>query len=269
MSAVIRDVDASPIAWREAGSGDAVLFLHGVGGSRTAWDPQLHALGDRHRCIAWDMPGYGASGPGPEPLTFPALADAAAGLLDRLEIASAHIAGLSMGGMIGLHAALRHPERVRSLTLIDSSPAFGLDGTTTAEAWIDERLEPLRRGQTPADIAPALMRAVTAPGTAEPVIAEAAAAMARISPDGFAAGVRCLTTHDLRDRLGDVLAPALVVCGALDRETPPEYSRFIAERIPGARLELVAGAGHLANLEQPQAVNALLEAFLAHVEVPA
>jgi 3-oxoadipate enol-lactonase len=269
MPAVIRDVDADPVAWREAGSGDCVLFLHGVGGSRTAWDPQLRALGDRYRCIAWDMPGYGASAPAPEPPTFPALADAVAGLLDRLDIASAHLAGLSMGGMVAMHAALRHPERVRSLTLIDSSPAFGLDGTTTAEDWIDQRLEPLRNGLAPADIAPALMRAVTAPGTAEPVIAEAAAAMARISPDGFAAGVRCLTTHDLRDRLGEIRAPALVVCGELDRETPPAYSRFIAERIGGARLELVAGAGHLANLERPEAVNTLLATFIARVQVPA
>jgi 3-oxoadipate enol-lactonase len=113
------------------------------------------------------------------------------------------------------------------------------------------------------------MRAVTAPGTSEHVIAEAASAMARIDADGFAAGVRCLTTHDVRTRLAEIRAPALVVCGELDRETPPAYSRFIADGIGSAELAIVPRAGHLANLEQPQAVNELLASFLHRIEVAA
>jgi pimeloyl-ACP methyl ester carboxylesterase len=256
-----RDVDAAPVAWREAGAGDAILFLHGVGGSRTAWEPQLRDLSDRYRCVAWDMPGYGASAPAGE-LTFPGLADAAAHLLDAIGEPAAHVAGLSMGGMVAQHLALGHPARVRSLTLIDSSPAFGLDGTSRPEEWIALRLAPLDGGETPASLAPGLMRSVAAPGASDAALTEAAAAMARISPAGFAAGVRCLTTHDLRHRLHAIAAPTLVVCGEHDAETPPAYSRFLADAIGGARLALVPGAGHLSNLERPDVVNALLAGFL-------
>ncbi len=257
------DVNAPPIAWRESGAGDAVVFLHGVGGSRTAWEPQLAGLSGDHRCIAWDMPGYGASPPLPEPMTFPALARAVTRLLDAVEAPAAHLVGLSMGGMVALHAALDHPGRVRSLVLIDSSPAFALDGSTTAEQWVDERLEPLRRGLTPAGIAPGLLASVMAPDAPASVIDEAAAAMARVSAEALAAGLRCLTTHDVRDRLALVGVPALVLCGELDRETPPAYSSYLADRIPDATLALIEGAGHIANLERPAEVNRLLARFLA------
>ena len=78
------DIDQGPIAWREAGKGEAVVLLHGLGGSRTAWRSQLDGLSTRHRVVAWDLPGYGASAPLDGPLTFPALADAVARLLDAL-----------------------------------------------------------------------------------------------------------------------------------------------------------------------------------------
>ncbi|MBC8196032.1 MAG: alpha/beta fold hydrolase [Acidimicrobiia bacterium] len=257
------DVDQTPIAWREAGSGDVVLFLHGLGGSRMAWEPQLRFLGRSRRCVAWDMPGYGRSQPGTDPLTFTYLADSAASLLDTLGADRASVVGISMGGMIALHLALRHPNRVTSLVLLDSSPAFGLDGTTDAGEWANLRLEPLAMGRTPADIAPAVLRSVAGPQAPDPVIDEAVAAMARISSSGLAAAVRCLPSHDVRDRLADIPCPTLVAVGDLDTETPPAYSRWLADGIPGARYEEIPGAGHLSNLESPNEVNSLVAGFLS------
>ena len=141
---MIIDVDETPIAWREAGEGAPVLFLHGLGMTRTGWDAQLEALAEGYRCVAWDMPGYGVSEPLVE-FSLAAAADSAAMLIDRLG-GSAHVVGLSMGGMIALQLALRHPECVRSLSLIDTSPAFGLDGTDPA-AWRAARLAPLEAGE--------------------------------------------------------------------------------------------------------------------------
>ena len=250
------DHDASPTAWREAGSGPVALFLHGLGGSRTAWEPQLAALGDVRRCVAWDMPGYGASTGSPD--SFAAVAAAAADLARRLSPDPVDVVGLSLGGMVAQHLALDHPDVVRSLVLLDTSPAFGLDGVTTEQAWLDSRLKPLADGATPADMAPAVIAAITGPGATDAQRAEAVAAMARIPSDALRAASRMLVTHDTRGDLPRVGCPTLVAVDEHDDETPREYAEVIAGLVPGARLEVVPGAGHLANLEQPDAVNALL-----------
>ena len=149
------------IAWREAGDGPPVLFLHGLGGTRFAWEPQLEGLSDRYRCIAWDMPGYGDSDPLPE-LTFPAIADAIAMLLDQLDIERTHIVGLSFGGQQAIHFALRHADRLDRLVLADTSHRFGDDGTDPEE-WKRLRLDALDAGLTPADIAESVIDSIVAP----------------------------------------------------------------------------------------------------------
>jgi len=258
------DVD-EPIAWRQAGPADGqhVALLHGLGGSRTAWRPQLEALAAAgYRAAAWDMPGYGASKP-IEPLTFEVLADAVGRWLDALGAASAHLVGLSLGGMIAQHVALRMPDRVRSLTLLDSSPAFGFDGATSAAEWLEQRLRPLAAGETPATIAPAVLRPIMADAAGSNVLDEAIASMARIPSNGLAAAVRCLVTHDLRGRLHEIATPTLVIVGEHDHETPLSYSAYLAGEIAEARLAVVPGAGHIANLEQPDEVNRLLLEFLS------
>ena len=250
------DHDAAPTAWREAGSGPVALFLHGLGGSRTAWEPQLAGLADVRRCVAWDMPGYGASAGGPD--SFATVADAAADLARRLSDGPVDVVGLSLGGMVAQHLALRHPDVVRTLALLDTSPAFGLDGVTTEQGWLDARLSPLAAGATPADMAPAVIGAIVGPQATDAQRAEAVAAMARVPADALRAACRMLVTHDTRADLPRIACPTLVAVGEHDDETPVEYAKTIAALVPGARLEVVPGAGHLANLEQPAAVNALL-----------
>ena len=255
------DVDGRPVAWREAGDGPVVVFLHGLGGSRTAWDPQLAALATDFRCVAWDLPGYGASPPPGRPLTFPALADAVAGLLDALGVEQAPLVGLSLGGMVALHTALTHPDRIGGLVLVDTSPAFGLDGTDPGE-WRAARRAPLDAGLTPGDFAEDVLRSVAGPEFDGPPLDRAVAAMARIPADGLRAVIDLLPSHDVRDRLGEITAPTLVLVGEHDAETPLAYSHALADGIPGARLEIVGGAGHLTPAEAPEAVNRLLARFL-------
>jgi 3-oxoadipate enol-lactonase len=242
---VLRDVDDAPIAWREAGEGPLVLFLHGLGATRTSWDAQLAELADDYRCVAWDLPGYGRSEPLVD-LSLEAAADAAAALIDRLG-GSAHIVGLSMGGMIGMHLALRHPTVVRSLAIVDSSPAFGMDGTDPEE-WRAARLAPLDAGAQVPDFAEPVLRGIMGPNVSDEAVAAA------------------VPGHDVRARLGEITAPTLVVVGELDEETPPAYSEAIAAGIPGARLEVIAGAGHYTSFEAPDALNALLRDHLDMVE---
>jgi pimeloyl-ACP methyl ester carboxylesterase len=253
------DRDDAPVAWREAGDAalPVALFLHGLGGSRIAWEPQLTALSGVRRCVAWDAPGYGASKPGPEPLTFDALADAAAGLLDRLEAETADVVGMSFGGMIAQYLALRHPGRVRTLALISTSPKFGLDGTQPEE-WRAARLAPLDAGVEPKDMTRGVLTSLAAPGAEPAAVDSAVRAMARVPATGLRAAIDCLVTHDTRGRLKDIHGPTLVMVGERDAETPVAYASALAAGIPGARLTVIPGAGHLLNVEAPDAVNAAL-----------
>lgn len=266
MSTTIVDLDAPRLATREAGSGEpAVVFLHGLGGSRIAWEEQLSGLGGGRRLIAWDQPGYGASRPLDGPMTFTGLADAVAELLDERALDSVHLVGLSFGGMIAQYVALAHADRVRSLALLSTSPAFGLDGTSPQE-WLSARMAGLETAGSPARAADAVLRGVAGPHIDDAAFARQRAAMARIPADGLRAAISCLITHDTRARLHEITAPTLVLSGALDAETPPTYGRALAEAIPGASFHLIAGAGHLLGAEAPEEVNRLLIDHFDHVE---
>ena len=259
-----QDVDAQPVAWREGGSGPLVLFLGGLGQTRTAFDHQIRALRDDYRCVVWDMPGYGASAP-VDQLTYPFLADSAAALIGTLGEASAHVVGLSMGGQIAMHLTLRHPERVRSLSLLDTSPAFGLNGTDPEE-WKAQRLGAFDAGETTLTIAEPVHRMLMGPDVSDAAVAEAVASMSRITTPAFRIAVECLTTHDVSARLGEIAVPTIVLNGDLDEETPVSYAEAIVAGIPGATLQIIAGAGHITNLETPDVVNAALRAHLGAVE---
>ena len=258
-----RDVDAAPVAWREAGEGPVVLYLHGLGMTRTGWDAQLEGLADAYRGVAWDLPGYGASAP-LDALSLEAAADSAAALVELLG-GSAHIVGMSMGGMIALQLALRHPACVRSLALVDTSPAFGLDGTDP-DAWRAARLAPLDAGAQIEDFAEPVLRGVMAPDPDPGAVATAVASMLRVPIAGLRQSIAALPAHDVRARLGEIAAPTLVVVGELDEETPPSYAEALAAGIPGARLAVIPGAGHLTPFEAPDALTALLRGHLDAVE---
>ena len=253
------DVDG-PLAWREQGRGAPVVFLHGLGGSRTSWEPQLAGLSDAFRCIAWDMPGYGASAP-VEPLTFATIADSVARLLDAALVERAHLVGESFGGMHALHVAAHHPDRVARLVLANTSPAFGLDGTDP-DAWRAARLASLDAGRTPADIAEDVLTSIAGPALSGDALTMRAAAFARIPAAGLRAAIECLPAHDVRERLGAIAAPALVVAGGLDTETPVAYSRILADGLQNAELIVLDGVGHLAASEVPLAFNRLVRDFL-------
>ncbi len=254
------------LAWREAGPlGDntaslPILFLHGLGGSRIAWDAQLVGLGHDYRCIAWDMPGYGESDP-LTPLTFPAIAAEACRLLDLLEIERAHIVGLSFGGQQALYLALNHPERVAHLVLADTSSEFGADGTDVEE-WKQLRLASLDAGKTPADLAETIIDGITEADFAGPERDLAIAAFRRIPSSGLRAAVHCLPTNDARPRLGEINAKTLIIIGEHDQETPLAYSEILRNEIADAELRIIAGIGHLTPSEGPVTFNQLLTNFL-------
>lgn len=252
----------SPTAWRECGAPDApaVLFLHGLGGTRKAWGPQLRSLSSHFRCVAWDMPGYGASQAEPA-LTYEAIAARVVQLLDELQLDQVDLVGLSFGGMHALHTALRHPERVRRMVLLDTSPAFGMNGTR-AEDWMAARLEPIDAGMTPGDIAPGVLDAIAGRPLDPEIRAELIEAFEDIPSDGFRAAVQCLPHNDLRADLHRIGHASLVLVGEIDEETPVEYAAVLADGLPNADLHVLPGIGHLSPSEAPDDVNEHIRSFL-------
>ncbi len=253
------DVDASPITWREAGPDQATadtpvaVLLHGLGGSRIGWEPQLAALSTTHRVIAWEAPGYGGSDPVAS-CTFDAYVDALAGFLDIVSPdAPVDLVGMSFGGMIAQYAAARFPQRIRTLTLLCTSPKFGLDGTDPDE-WRAHRLSGLEAAGSPSAVAPAILASLVGAGN-EHVLPEAIVAMDRVPLRGLLDSLRTIVTHDSRSILPTIEIPTLVLVGSIDEETPPAYGQAIVDLMPNARLCVIDDAGHLLNLEAAEAVS--------------
>lgn len=260
----IKDVDGEEIGWREAGAGEPVIFLHAMVTSRSGWDLQIRALAPHFRCIAWDMPGYGKSRPLPADASMEtAIKTLLHFVTGVLGYESAHFVGLSVGGMMLQHLAARHPERVRSIALLDCSPKFGFSGGSSGaefEAWAADRLD----NQPQAQFCEDMVRAIVAPDAPEAAVEAAMAAMGRASRAGLDLTTRLIARHDALELLPHIGCPTLVMAGEHDRETPPAYAWEIARRIQGANLTIIPNAGHISNLEAPEAVSARLRVFLEH-----
>ncbi len=264
----VRDVVAKGHSWREAGDPQAmtVVFLHGLGGSRLSWEPQLANLSQSYRCVAWDLPGYGHAAPLPcASVGFTDLAAAVVALLDELDVEQVHLVGISFGGMIAQYVAAWYPTRVRSLALLATSPAFGLDGTSP-DAWRAARIAPLDEGQEPIEFSDKVLRAIAGPNVSDEALAGQQLAMAEVSGSELRRSIDCLVTHDSRPLLGQISAPTICIVGALDTETPPAYADALAAGITGAHCVVLPRAGHLINVEDPVGVNDALIAHFARAE---
>jgi pimeloyl-ACP methyl ester carboxylesterase len=238
-----------------------VVLLHGIGGA--AWGPTLPAL-EPAPVLDWPLPGYGGA-PLLAKASFPAWAAALRDRLDAERIPRADVLGHSVGGMLAQEFALAFPERVRSLVLYGTTPAFGGRDPAFAEAFLKERLAPLDAGRGMAGLAAEMMPAMLGPDAPAEAAPAAIAAMAAVPEAAYRATVRCLTTFNRRDDTGRIAAPTLLVAGERDPLAPPRTMERMRGAIRGARLVVLPGAGHLAHLEFPDAFNAAVRDFLRSV----
>ncbi len=250
------------IAYDRVGEGPVVVFLHGIGGNRTNWRRQLQAFGNRFSAVAWDARGYGDSDDPPAPLRFRDYADDLHRLLDHLGADRAHLVGMSMGGMILQDFVGRHPERVATLGLIDTSAGFGRAPENVTREFLARRLAPLEAGLRPVDLAPGLVDALVSPRASPQIREELVASLAALRVGPYKQALHAIVTTDFRSVLPRIAAPTLIVVGAEDGVTPPHESDFLCAQIPGAEKIVLPGIGHLTNLEAPDAFNAAVGAFL-------
>lgn len=245
----------------DTGSGPAIIFLHGIGGNAGNWQPQIDMLSARYRCIAWNAPGYADSPALPE-MTFPALADSLARLMDHLGLEKAVICGLSMGGYVAQEFLALHPERVRAAILMCTSAAFGKPGGDFQQKFLAARLKPMDEGRTPADIAPTLAAGMVGPNAGPEVGRALTESMSMISPETYRQALNCLVTFDRREAVKEIAVPTCLIAGEADTTAPATVMERMAARIPGSRFDVIGGAGHIANLEAPEETCRLISTFM-------
>jgi 3-oxoadipate enol-lactonase len=247
--AVVEGPDDAPV----------LVLSNSLGADLAMWDPQLPALSERFRVVRYDTRGHGRSPVPAGDSTIDDLADDVVALLDRLGVATAHVAGLSIGGMTALRLAVREPQRVATLAVLCSSAYPGNE-----QSWRD-RAHTVRTQGTGA-LADAVVGRWFTPGyaAAHPdLVARMRATIAGTPAQGYASCCAAIAGMDQRADLASVTAPTLVVSGAEDPALTPDHQQLIAEGIPGARLLTVSPGAHLANIEQADQVT---DALITHVE---
>ncbi|MFF7371377.1 bifunctional 3-oxoadipate enol-lactonase/4-carboxymuconolactone decarboxylase PcaDC [Streptomyces tricolor] len=232
----------------------ALLLGPSLGTSLALWDEVAPELSAGHRVVRWDLPGHGGSAadlirPG---ATVGDLAALVLELADALGVDRFAYAGVSLGGAVGLHLAVHHPERLTSLAVLCSSAHFG------GEAPWRERADRVRREGLDGLAESADGRWFT-PGFSVPRLVRD---HREADPAAYAACCDALAAFDLRDRLGHITVPTLLVAGRQDPATPPAHLREIADAVPAATLVELPGASHLAPAQCPREVLAALRAQL-------
>lgn len=253
------DRGAIGVAERGGGGRLPILFLHGVGSTKSVWEPQLAYFGANRRALAFDYPGYGESDQrAGESHDMFALAMVEA--LDALGIERAHICGLSLGGVVAIAVHQQAPGRCASLILADSFARHPegreiYERSVTASRGLGMRALAQAR-------APSLLGSAASDALREGIVAD----MAGIDPSAYRQGAAAVWLADQRDRLSSIAVPTLVLVGDEDRITPPSLSQELAAGIAGARMEIIHQSGHLANLEQPDDFNRIVDEFLSECE---
>jgi 3-oxoadipate enol-lactonase len=232
----------------------ALVFLNSLGSTLAMWEPQMDEIAARFRVVRYDIRGHGGS-PVPEgPYALADLGGDVIALLDRLGIERAHLCGVSLGGMTSMWLGIHAPERIDRLVLCCTSAKLG-----PPEMW-SQRAALVRAEGTAAVADAGVTRWITPSFAARnPDFARRLRAMIAATPaEGYASACAAIEHMDLTDELASITAPTFVIAGAEDPSTPPDHGARIAARIPGARMAVVPDSAHLANLQQPDVVNALI-----------
>jgi len=248
-----------------------VLFLHGIGGGRSNWLPQLAAVAQHAHAAALHLRGYGDSALGPSQSTVDDYCADILRIMETLGASRLILCGLSYGSWIATSFAMRHPEKLAGLVLSGGCTGLSEAGLEEREGFRQSRQVPLDQGKTPADFAPAVVNVLAGRDAGDDVRQQLFDSMAAIPSATYRDALNCFTNPPERFDFSELTMPVLMMTGEHDRLAPPTEIRGIANRIaetaPNAsvRFEVIAGVGHVCNVERPEAYNAVLTEFLSEV----
>jgi 3-oxoadipate enol-lactonase len=266
------DLNGTPIAYEDSGppvdspEAPTIVFGHGLLFSGRMFRPQIEALSSHYRCVTIDWRGQGDSPPARTgDYEMDTLFNDAVALIEHLGVAPVHYVGLSMGGFVGQRIGARRPDLLRSLTLLDTSP----DREPVRSAVEDIAMATWYRyfgiGPLKAPVAKMMFGPTfRAEPKNRPVIDEFIARLQRLDRAGLRRAIMAVATRKpVYAELARIAVPTQVITGADDVPTPPAKARRIAERIAGAKLEILPDCGHSATVEQPEIVTGLIREFVA------
>ena len=247
-------VDPAPrLAVSVAGEGPLLLFLHGIRGNRRNWFPQLEVFsGQGFTAAAWDARGYGESDDYEGALQFDHFAGDVMRVAEHLGARKLHLVGLSMGGRIARNVALRFPERLQSLTLVSTAPGFDALSSDQVKRFVTEHRN--RTQET--------LRRLLGSRARKEAFTELADSISRVREESYRKTIVASVAQDRDAPIENIRVPTLVIAGDEDKVYPTRIAREMAQRIPGAELVMMRGAGHLPNLERPGRFNEILLDFL-------
>jgi 3-oxoadipate enol-lactonase len=260
---VKKKINGIDVRYTVTGAGPWVALSHSLACRLEMWDEEVRRLSKRFTVLAYDSRGHGESGAPPGPYTLDMIADDIKGLFDALGIAHAHWIGLSMGGVFGLAAALKYPGIFDSMVLADTSSRLSDEGI----AAFKERVAVVKTGTMEAMVQPTLKRWFKDSFREKnPELMARVADWIRKTPlEGYIGTSAAIPTIDVTHRLGEIDVPCLVMVGADDIAMPLPMAQTLQRHLPRPELYVVPDAGHLSNLEQPEAFNAGLDKFYARI----
>ena len=244
------------------GTGDLLIFLHGIGGNKDNWDLNFPILSKHFLCVAWDTRGYGESEDYKGELLFNDIINDLLSIYKYFDKKKAHIIGLSMGGQIACLFYEKHPEKVKSMVLCDTH--FGLGNLEKKEInkFIKSRKKPLLEGLQPKDIALPVSKSLVGNLNNKAAIKELVNSISKLHKESYLKTIDASmsTFHD--HIFSQIDIPTLVLVGENDTLTPPSMALEIHKLIKNSKLSIISDAGHLTNIENPKMFNDQVLKFL-------
>ncbi|HEY7668610.1 MAG TPA: alpha/beta fold hydrolase [Actinomycetota bacterium] len=256
------ELDDLSIAYECAGTGPALVLLHGGLSDHREWRRQLDGLSDSFTVVAWDAPGCGGSSDPPASFRMPDYADRLAAFIEALGMDSPHVLGLSWGSTLALELYRRRPDLPQSLVL--TAAYAGWAGSLPPEE-VARRLETILadlEAPSPEDFARRWVPSLFTHRAALDVVEGYVAVMADLHPEGVRPMLHAMAEADLRDVLPAIAVPTLLLYGAEDERSPLPVARAMHDAIPGSTMVVLPEVGHMSNLETPERFNAAVREFL-------